>query len=136
MLDRQQLIILEAVVNVIIPPDSDPGGWDVGVGDYLSRQFERDLANVADLYQQGLLALDTEAEATSGKNFAALSPAAQEVLLEKIERGQVQTHWAVDPASFFALMVEHCAEGFYSDPGNGGNRDSLAWKMIGFEVTG
>jgi hypothetical protein len=32
--------------------------------------------------------------------------------------------------------VEHSAEGFYSDPGNGGNRDNIAWKMIGFEVTG
>jgi gluconate 2-dehydrogenase gamma chain len=23
-------------------------------------------------------------------------------------------------------------EGFYSDPGNGGNRDAVAWRMIGF----
>ncbi len=104
--------------------------------DYLFRQFEGDLANVVGLYQQGLLALDAEAEATDGKRFAALSAERQEALLAKIEGGQVQTVWSVDPASFFVMVVEHCAEGFYSDPGNGGNRDNIAWKMIGFEVTG
>jgi gluconate 2-dehydrogenase gamma chain len=34
------------------------------------------------------------------------------------------------------MLVNHTMEGFYSDPGNGGNRDAVSWKMIGFEVTG
>jgi hypothetical protein len=136
MLTGQQLIALEAVINTIIPRDNDPGGWDSGVGNYLFRQLEGDLANVVGLYQQGLLALDAEAEVINGKSFAALSTESQEVLLAKIERGQVQTVWPIDPASFFVMVVEHSAEGFYSDPGNGGNRDNIAWKMIGFEVTG
>jgi hypothetical protein len=34
------------------------------------------------------------------------------------------------------MLAEHCAEGFYSDPGNGGNHSESAWKMIGFEVRG
>jgi hypothetical protein len=135
MLTEEQLTILAAVVNTIIPPDDDPGGWDGGVGDYLFRQFERDLKDLLGDYQQGLLAIDAEAKATTGKNFAELTPEVQERVLAAIEKGQVQTTWQVDPASFFAMLVEHCAEGFYSDPGNGGNRDSVAWKMIGFEVT-
>jgi hypothetical protein len=135
MLTEQQITILEAVINTIIPPDEDLGGWDGGVGDYLFRQFERDLKDLVGIYQQGLLAIDAEAAAIAGKNFAALTPDVQETLLTKLEQGQVQTVWQVDPASFFAMLVEHCAEGFYSDPGNGGNRGNVAWKMIGFEVT-
>ena len=27
-------------------------------------------------------------------------------------------------------------EGYYADPGNGGNRDGIAWQMIGFTGDG
>jgi len=136
MLTEPQIAILQAVVNVVIPPDDFPGGWEAGVGDYLFRQFERDLKDLVSVYQHGLLAIDAEARAISGNTFADLTPNAQEALLLRIEQGTVQTVWPLEPAPFFALLVEHCAEGFYSDPDNGGNRGSVAWKMIGFEVTG
>src|ERR1051326_2961325 len=136
MLTDPQIAVLEAVVNTIIPPDDYPGGWDSGVGDYLFRQFERDLKDVVDIYRQGLLALDAEALAACGSGFAALTPDVREGLLANVEQGRVQTAWPVDPAAFFGMMAAHCAEGYYSDPGNGGNLDNTAWKMIGFEVTG
>lgn len=136
MLSPRQLAILEAAVNVIIPPDSDPGGWEGGVGDYLLHQFEGDLKPVLVTYEQGLLALDAEAQSVTGKHLDELDLQAQEALMVKIEQEQVQTSWPVDPKIFFAMLVEHCAEGFYSDPGNHGNRDSASWKIIGFEVTG
>ncbi len=136
MLTELQMTVLEAVINVIIPPDEHPGGWDTGVGAYLLRQFERDLKDYVGVYQQGLLAIDAEAQAVAGKPFTALTADAQEALLTSIESGQVQTLWPFDPASFFEMLVRHCAEGFYSDPGNGGNRERTAWNMIGFEVTG
>ena len=41
-----------------------------------------------------------------------------------------------DPVAFFQTAVEHAMEGFYSDPGNGGNHDGVSWRMIGFEVRG
>ena len=34
------------------------------------------------------------------------------------------------------MMVEHVLEGFYADPGNGGNRDAVSWKMIGYRAEG
>jgi hypothetical protein len=136
MLTQQQLTILETLVNIIIPADADPGGWDGGVGDYLLHQFERDLKPVLATYQQGLLALDLEAETVTGKHLTKLDLQTQEALMTQIEMGLVQTVWPIDPATFFAMLVEHCAEGFYSDPGNHGNRDRAAWHMIGFEVTG
>jgi hypothetical protein len=42
----------------------------------------------------------------------------------------------VEPALFFRRLVEHSMEGFYGDPGNGGNKNGAAWDMIGFRVRG
>ena len=135
MLSQDQLHVLQTVVNIIIPADADPGGWESGVGDYLLHQFEGDLKHVLATCEQGLTALDTEARTVTGKALAELDPQAQEGFMATIEQGQVQTSWPIDPVAFFAMLVQHCAEGFYSDPGNRGNHDRAAWKMIGFEVT-
>ena len=94
------------------------------------------MAGVVGMYQQGLLALDAEATHSMGRSFPDLSADAQAELLVKIEHGDVQTVWTLAPAAFFATVVGHCAEGFYSDSGNAGNRGNVAWKMVGFEVSG
>lgn len=136
MLTEKHIAILRAVVDVVIPPDDYPGGWEAGVGDYLLHQFAGDLKDLVAVYEHGLLAIEAEAQSRADQPFAALAPDAQEALLAKVEQGQVQTVWPTEPAAFFATLITHCAEGFYSDPGNGGNRDGIAWKMIGFEVSG
>jgi hypothetical protein len=136
MFSHQQVEILQAAVNRMIPPDDWPGGWEAGVGDYLFRQFERDLKGAVETYRQGLDALGAEAQAIYGHGFAQLSEAQQDALLLQIERGEVKIDWPLDPAAFVNMLAHHCAEGFYSDPGNGGNRDEIAWRMIGFEVHG
>lgn len=136
MLTASQIETLKAVVNRMIPPDDWPGGWEAGVGDYLFRQFERDLKDKLDTYRQGLMALEAEAQAAHGTGFAQLKADQQDALLIQAERGAVQTMWPVDPAAFVTMLADHCAEGFYSDPSNGGNRDEIAWRMIGFEVRG
>jgi hypothetical protein len=134
MLSVRQVEILQALVNRIIPADDYPGGWEAGVGDYLFRQFERDLKRLLSLYIVGLQALDAEAHALHQQPFDRLPAPAQDELLARIELGKVATHWAIDPTLFFRLAVEHCAEGYYSDPGNGGNKNGVSWEMIGFEV--
>jgi hypothetical protein len=136
MLTEAQRATLRALVDRLIPADDFPGGWDAGVGDYLDRQFGGDLSESVDLYRSGLDALEVEARATAGVGFVALAPTAQDDLLRRVEVGDVATDWPVDPAEFFRAAAEHAAEGFYGDPGNGGNRDGVSWRMIGFEVTG
>lgn len=129
-----QLQILRSVTDCLIPPDDFPGGWEAGVGDYLLRQFERDLRPQLEMYRAGLDALDQEAQARAGQPFTELTPEAQTALLEQIEQGQVITAWAISPADFFRQLVDHAMEGYYGDPGNGGNHNMIAWKIIGFEV--
>jgi hypothetical protein len=136
MLTESQQATLRALVDRIIPADDFPSGWEAGVGDYLDRQFAGDLSDLLDVYRAGLDALEVEARATAGISFAALPPDVQDELLRRVELGEVVTDWPVDAAAFFRAATEHAAEGFYGDPGNGGNRDEVSWRMIGFEVTG
>jgi hypothetical protein len=123
---------LRAAIDRIIPPDQFPGGWEAGVGSYLTRQFAGDLAGFVGQYEAGLDALDAAAQQAHAAPFAALPPATQDALLTEIEAGAA----GAALARFFALLVIHTMEGYYGDPKNGGNRDAVAWQMIGFEVRG
>lgn len=135
MLEPRQLGTLQALVDTIIPEDDYPGGWDAGVGDYLLRQLESDLADCLSTYCEWLDALEIESEKVFRRPFSSLDLKARTALLEAIEEGDIKSNWRVDRAAFFSQIVEHCTEGFYADPGNGANRDGIAWKMVGFEVT-
>jgi Gluconate 2-dehydrogenase subunit 3 len=127
---------LQALVDCLIPADDFPSGWQAGVGDYLARQFERDLRDQVDLYRAGLDALDAETEARAGMPFAELGPIGQTHLLAQLEHGHARTAWPISAPSFLNAVTNHAAEGFYSDPGNGGNKNSVAWRMVGYEVKG
>ena len=136
MLSDRQMTCLRALVDTIIPADDFPGGWESGVGEYLIRQLNSDLASQLTMYRIWLDMLDAEARAKNDKDFADLVLDERTALLESIENGRVKAVRALDPVACFALIVEHCTEGYYSDPGNGGNRDAVSWAMVGFEVTG
>ncbi len=131
--DTQQRT-LRAAVDRIIPADDYPGGWDAGVGAFLEGLLARE-PRFLPTYRHGLDDLDAEARLTEGGPFAALATDAQDALLARVEAGEVWAHWTLDPAAFFRLLVEQTTEGFYADPGNGGNRDGVAWDMIGYRVT-
>lgn len=136
MLSHSQLTCLHAVVDRIIPADAFPSGWEAGVGDYLLRQLVSDLAPRLGAYRGGLDALDDEAQRLAGCSFAELDPVRQDELLIWIEAGEVAAEWPINPIIWFHMLVEHAVEGYYGDPGNGGNRDAVSWRMIGFEVRG
>lgn len=124
---------LRAAVDRIIPADDFPGAWDAGVGNYLARQFERDLANRFEFYCAGLDALELEALERFNQSFASLNSEQQDQLLCNIEAGRVDASWHISPVEFFELLVRSTAEGYYSDPQQGGNRNAVSWAMVGFE---
>ena len=124
---------LHAAVDRIIPPDDYPGAWDAGIGDYLERQFEGDLAQELDLFTAGLEALEAEALARFNSRFVNLTVDQQDTVLAHIETGQVLTLWSIPAARFFELLVNTTAEGYYSEPEQGGNRAAVSWAMTGFE---
>jgi gluconate 2-dehydrogenase gamma chain len=124
---------LQAVVDCLIPQDEFPGAYDAGVCDYLTRLLETDLAPELEFYRAGLDAIEEETLARFGTGFARLALDNQTAILEAIDLGDVITQWPVSPTRFFNLLVTTTAEGYYSDPLQGGNRGSISWEMTGFE---
>lgn len=128
------LSVLEAVADRIVPADDYPSAWGAGVGDYLNRLLTAERRFIK-VYQMGLTSIEAESFAATGHSFPELPAGAQDDLLRQIEAGVVHAEWAQDPKVFFATLTDHIMEGYYADPGNGGNRDGISWKMIGFTVT-
>ena len=124
---------IRAVVDCLIPPDDFPGAYEAGVCNYLERLLQTDLAEHADFFRAGIDAIDTEALAQYNARFEALTPDQQTSILAGIESGALKTSWPVAPSRFFEMLVNTTAEGYYSDPQQGGNRGCASWVMTGFE---
>ncbi|AIE85686.1 gluconate 2-dehydrogenase subunit 3 family protein [Fimbriimonas ginsengisoli] len=102
---------LAAVVDRIVPADEWPSATQVGVLEFLRHLIA----------EQGLEARYAEGLTELGDSFAALNPGRQDALL---------LQW-----SLIDLVASQTIEGYYADPGNGGNRGGVAWQMVGFKVT-
>jgi len=132
-LTHDQLATLGVAVNRIVPADDYPSASEAGVLDFLTRIIESE--NLEGIYREGLDGLDREAQFAYEVRFEQLRATEQDRLLTDVEAGRVQTAWAVAPQEFFELLARQTVEGYYADPANGGNRDEIAWKMVGFRVT-
>lgn len=125
--------ILRALLDCLIPPDDFPGAWEAGVGEYLARLFETDLASQLDLYCAGLDALELESSTRFNASFCDLTLDQQSTVVGSIELGELLTTWQVSPKQFLDLVINTTAEGYYCDPQQGGNRGASSWVMTGFE---
>jgi gluconate 2-dehydrogenase gamma chain len=148
---------LEALADRIIPPDPEtPGGKDAGCAVFVDRQLSgpyghqdglyvrppfmkgaknqgnQSAAGLAPSYRAGLAALDKSCKAKlGGKAFYELSDADKDHVLSGIESSEFQLD-GVDGKAFFDQVIKDVQMGFFADPVYGGNRDMVAWKMIGF----
>ena len=147
----------EALADRIIPPDPEtPGGKDSGCAVFLDRQlagpygrqdglyvrppFQKGAKNQghqsekgpAQEYRESLAALDKACKARfGGKAFFDLSDADKDRVLHGLDSGDLKLD-GVDGKAFFATVVKDVQMGFFADPIYGGNRDMVAWKMIGY----
>jgi len=148
---------VEALADRIIPPDPEtPGGKDSGCAVFLDRQlagpygrqeglyirppFLKGARNQghqsekgpAQQYREGLAALDKSCKARlGGKAFFELSDDDKDRILIGLEKGEFELD-GVDGKAFFEQAVKDMQMGFFADPIYGGNRDMVAWKMIGY----
>jgi hypothetical protein len=130
------LATLRALLDRLIPADDFPGALAAGVEHYILGQWRGDCAPESAALLAGLRQLDAEAAARRvGANFPALAPTEQDALLAELEAGRPATSWPTEnsAATFFARMVELAHEGYYADPGNGGNLDAASWRMLGYD---
>jgi gluconate 2-dehydrogenase gamma chain len=148
---------IEAMADRIIPTDPEtPGGKDAGCAVFVDRQlagrygrqeglyvsgpFETGAKNQgaqspegpAQQYREALAALDQACSSRhGGKAFAELTADEQDAVLHSLEKGDLQLE-GVNGQAFFVQAVKDIQMGFFADPVYGGNRDMVAWKMIGF----
>ncbi len=148
---------MEAIADRIIPPDSEtPGGTDAGCAVFIDRQLAgpygqqeglylrppfqvgmknqgyQSEAGPTQRYRAGLAALEKACKAKyAGKEFAELSNSDKDKVLSELESGELKLD-GPDGQAFVEEIVKDVQMGFFADPIYGGNRDMVAWKMIGY----
>jgi len=122
-LNEVQLRTLTAAIDRIVPADDFPSASQVGCVDFLLRLIQ--LEHLEDTYRAGLDALEAQS-VKSGRSFVDFTPEQQDA--------QLQHGLPIKQRRFVELLARQTIEGYYADPGNGGNRDCVSWKMVGFEV--
>jgi gluconate 2-dehydrogenase gamma chain len=147
---------VEAAVARLIPADANgPGAIEAGVPNYIDRQMggawgagERLYRNgpwqpgvpgqgyqlpftPAELFRNSLRAINDDLQKRRNTSFDKLPGNEQDAYLESLQTGQ-QSLNGVPAHTFFESLLALTIEGFFSDPIYGGNKDMVAWKMIGF----
>ncbi|MBV8168938.1 MAG: gluconate 2-dehydrogenase subunit 3 family protein [Alphaproteobacteria bacterium] len=145
-----------AAVDTLIPADDlSPSGSDCGVAVFIDRQLASAWGGGDKMYRSGpyhpgtpeqgyqlpltprdyfttgIAAANAWARKTYGKEFDRLSVADRTAALTAMETGKAE-FVGFGARGFFERLLSLTMEGFFSDPIYGGNRDKVAWKMIGF----
>ena len=109
---------VEAIAARIIPTTDTPGATEAGVVHFFDNVLGADMSDRLDDLRSGLVEFNTEI----GKAFSALPVDEQDEHILRIEG-----------SPFFWLLWELTVFGFFAMSEYGGNRDHVAWELIGFE---
>ena len=148
---------VNAVVARLIPNEpAGSGGVEAGVPEFIDRQLEMPYGHGAffymkgpfptgldptlgyqlpftprELYRSGIAGAERACAKLHSGTFTSLSFGTQDEFLQQLEGGKVDLG-GVPSAAFFAQVLGNAKEGYFADPMYGGNRDMVAWKLIGF----
>jgi len=153
--NADEVLFIEAACDRLIPADDlGPGALGAGVPNYLDKQLGGSWGAGERLYRSGpwqpgtpsqgyqlpftpaelfhasLRAINRDLEAHHTP-FSAMSGEDQDAYLKSLESGAHDLD-GIPSAVFFDILWKMTVEGFFSDPVYGGNRDMVAWRMIGF----
>jgi hypothetical protein len=117
---------LDRVLDAIIPFDGHASATQANVHRFLDRVFSKALAAEWEPFRAGFAELEAAALQRCNAPLSALDEAQMTDLLSAVETGHVAS------ARWFGRLVELATEGYYADPGAGGNADEASWKMIGY----
>ena len=156
-LSLEEAAFTEALVNHMWPADDlTPSGVELGIATFIDRQLAGAFGQgdrlysqgpfrtgkpqhgyqlpltPAEYYKAGLQAASDACRKRYGTTVERLEPAQRESFLLDLASGKA-SEGPVDLAVWFNSLVYPLFErGAFSDPLYGGNRDKLAWKMIGY----
>jgi len=153
--NAEEVLFIEAACERLIPADeSGPGALGAGVPNYLDKQLGGAWGAGERLYRSGPWQSGTPSQgyqlpftpaelfhvslrainrdlAAHGTPFNGMPAEAQDTYLQSLESGAHDLD-GVPSAVFFDMLLHMSVEGFFSDPVYGGNRNMVAWRMIGF----
>ncbi len=133
LLSPTEMTTLRAILARLIPEEPDaPGAISAEVDIYLLRLWAGDESSAVPLVHAGIALLDEAARQSGGRHFAELMESEQDALLERLEAKAVAGDTG-ELTRFISRMIDWAHEGFYADPGNGGNRDAVSWRAIGYD---
>lgn len=122
--------ITGAICQQIVPPDEYPGAKESGAVEFIDGILSGPMGRFyRPSYRNGLAKIENVSHERHGKGFAALPWGDQTRILHDVESGAAA---GADGKRFFTLIVQHTMEGYYGDPGDGGNRGGASWRMIKF----
>ncbi len=155
-LTAPEAAFIEAAVDRLIPADDlTRGGTDCGVATFIDRQLAgawgsgdrmymqgpwqkgaptqgyQSPLTPAEFFRAGIAAANAYCRKTFQKEFDRLTADQQIKVLQDMEQGRA-TFDEPSAREFFNLLLATTMQGFFGDPVYGGNRDKVAWKMIGF----
>jgi gluconate 2-dehydrogenase gamma chain len=153
--NAEEVLFIEAACERLIPADeSGPGALGTGVTNYLDKQLGGAWGAGERLYRSGpwqpgtptqgyqlpftpaelfhscLRVINRDLKARNAP-FNEMSEENQDAYLKSLESGAHDLD-GVPSSVFFDMLLKMSVEGFFSDPVYGGNRDMIAWRMIGF----
>jgi gluconate 2-dehydrogenase gamma chain len=156
VLNATEVAFMSAMADTIIPADElSPSGTDCGVVIYIDRQlagsygagdrtyrsgpFRRGKPEQGyqlaltprEYFTAGIAAANAWSSKTFGKDLDRLAPAERVDALKQMEGGKAKFENFAATA-FFNRVLAIVMEGFFSDPMYGGNRNKVAWQMLGF----
>jgi gluconate 2-dehydrogenase gamma chain len=134
-LTEQESILLDALVEQIIPADEWPGGRDACVTNFIDTQLTGPYIRFQKSYRQGLLAIQETCRAKYQKQFEDLPWEEQTLFLKIMEAGKLEgKNWINgSDAEFFRLVRDHSLQGYYGSPRHGGNKNNISYKMLNLD---
>jgi len=134
-LNEEEISILDAIAEQIIPTDDFPGGKWANVSNFIDKQLTSYYKSHQVDYRGGMAAFQKSVFDGSKKKFEEHSFAEQKAVLEKMEAGELTgEYWKEHSSkSFFELLRQHCLQGFYGSPLHGGNREYVSYRMLGLD---
>lgn len=116
------------------PLDTDETYQTVWVAaDEIERYGYQSILSPREVYRLGVSALDAYARSKHDALFISLTEEQQDGIVEDMVNGNATVGFEqFSSQSFFSVLRRHTAEGMFSDPAYGGNRNMVGWQLIGY----